>query len=459
MKGEYAMNQIELYTTGPVPEMATQPEDTDMLWQEKLRLSKGSRLVWTERMLEALVRGNEGRQWHTLIDKVYSQKTLNESLCMVVQRKGAPGVDWQTTRVVERNRVTEVQTLERLLREDRYEPQPVRRVWIDKPGSSEKRPLGIPTVRDRIVQTALRSVMEPIFEQSFSPHSYGFRPGRSAQQAIARVETLLESGKCWVVDADIKGYFDNIPQAQLQELVGVKIADKRVLRLVEKFLRQGVLEQWKGWSPTETGTPQGAVISPLLANIYLDPLDHEVAAQGYEMIRYADDFVILCSTQAEAEQALEQVRGWMAKAGLTLHPEKTRIVDATQRGGFEFLGWHFERGMKWPRDKSVKRLKESLRKHTPRNSGSSMKVIIGQTNRVIQGWGNYFKGGVRTVAPKIDGWLRGRLRSIKRARDGRHGRGRGLDHNRYPNAYFVELGMVSLLTVTHPGQPQTSRRR
>jgi RNA-directed DNA polymerase len=211
-------------------------------------------------MLEALERGNEGRQWHTLIDKVFSQKTLDIALCMVIKRKGAPGVDGQTTAVVSRNREAEVLLLERLLRQDKYEPQPVRRVWIEKLGTSEKRPLGIPTVRDRIVQTALRSVIEPIFEQSFAPHSYGFRPGRGAQQATARVEALLKEGRCWVVDADIKGYFDNIPQQQLMDLVKTKIADKRVLGLIEKFLRQGVMESMKGWTPTETGTPQGAVI-------------------------------------------------------------------------------------------------------------------------------------------------------------------------------------------------------
>jgi RNA-directed DNA polymerase len=198
---------------------------------------------------------------------------------------------------------------------------------------------------------------------------------------------------------------------------------------------------------------------PLLANIYLDPLDHKLDGQGYEMIRYADDFVILCRTQTEAEQALEQVRAWMAKAGLTLHPDKTRIVNASLHGGFEFLGWHFERGMKWPREKSVKKLKDSLRERTRRHSGQSLKAIIVKANKVVRGWGGYFKGGTRSVAPKIDGWLRGRLRSILRARDKRHGRGRGLDHNRYPNAYFAEHGLVSLINITHPEQPLTSRKR
>jgi RNA-directed DNA polymerase len=224
--------------------------------------------------------------------------------------------------------------MERLLREGRYEPKPVRRVWIDKPGSREKRPLGIPTIRDRIVQTALLCVLEPVYEYSFHEHSYGFRPGRSARQAVDRVEELLAAGHTWVVDADIKGYFDNIPQDQLLARVKEKIADRRVLGLLEKFLKQGVMEGLNGWTPTESGTPQGAVISPLLANIYLNPLDHSMDAQGYKMVRYADDFVILCHTETEAREALVKVQAWMTLAGLTLHPEKTRIVEATLKGGF-----------------------------------------------------------------------------------------------------------------------------
>jgi RNA-directed DNA polymerase len=201
------------------------------------------------------------------------------------------------------------------------------------------------------------------------------------------------------VDADIKGYFDNIPHKELLAQVANKVSDSRVLALLDKFLRQGVMESMKGWAPTETGTPQGAVISPLLANIYLDPLDRQMVAQGRDMVRYADDFIILCRSQSEAEEALEQVRQWMSQAGLTLHPEKTRIVDATQAGGFEFLGWHFERGMRWPREKSQKRLKDSLRQRTRRHSGQSLHTIITAVNKVVRGWGNYFRGGVSSVEP------------------------------------------------------------
>jgi len=291
-------------------------------------------------------------------------------------------------------------------------------------------------------------VLEPIFERDFAEHSYGFRPGRRAQQAIARVENLLGQGRVWVVDADLKGYFDSIPQDKLLQAVGKKIADGRVLQLLEKYLKQGVLDSAKDWQPTEQGTPQGAVISPLLANIYLDPLDHQMVRQGREMIRYADDFIILCRSQAEAQEALVEVAAWVKEAGLVLHPSKTRIVDASQPGGFDFLGWHFERGWKWPREKSVSRFKEVLRDQTPRKHGQSLPMIIGGLNRRLRSWAGYFAGGNGSLYTELDKWLRMRLRSILRKRERRKGRGRGLDHQRYPNAYFAELGLISLNALT-----------
>ena len=279
-------------------------------------------------------------------------------------------------------------------------------------------------------------------------HSYGFRPGRSAQQAIARVETLLAQGQVWVVDADLKGYFDSIPQDKLLQAVEKKIADGRVLRLLEKYLQQGVLESGRDWQPTGQGTPQGAVISPLLANIYLDPLDQQMAGRGREMVRYADDFIILCRSQAEAQEALAEVAAWVNEAGLVLHPQKTRIVNASQPGGFDFLGWHFERGWKWPREKSVTRFKEVLRDQTPRTDGRSLPMIIGGLNRRLRGWSGYFVGGNGDHYTRLDQWLRMRLRSILRKRERRKGRGRGLDHQRYPNACFAELGLISLNALT-----------
>ena len=306
----------------PVPKRATRGGEARENQRGTPMLSSNSLLLWTNPMLEALERGNDGRQWHTLIDKIWSPRALRLALETVVAKKGASGIDGQTTEAVQKRAEEEIVLTERLLREGRYQPRAVRRVWINKLGSAEKRPLGIPTVRDRIVQTAMLGILEPIFERDFAEGSYGFRPGRSAQQAVALVEQWLGEGELWVVDADLKGYFDSIPQDQLMARVKEKVADSKVLALLEKFLRQGVMETMKGWEPTESGTPQGAVISPLLANIYLDPLDHEMSKRGRKMARYADDFIILCRSLSEAEEALAEVRAWVKQAGLTLHPEK-----------------------------------------------------------------------------------------------------------------------------------------
>jgi RNA-directed DNA polymerase len=302
----------------------------------------------------------------------------------------------------------------------------------------------VPTVEDRVVQTALRNVLEPIFENTFAEHSYGFRPKRGAKDALRRVDNLLKAGKTWVVDADLKGYFDNIPQDKLLEKVGEHISDGAVLELVERFLKQGVMESGKDWKPTELGTPQGAVISPLLANLYLNPLDHWMAGQGKEMVRYADDFVILCESEAQAQEVLEELRQWVAGAGLILHPTKTRIVDATQRGGFDFLGYHFERGYRWPRQKSLGKFKDTIREKTGRLRPESLKTIIEEINPSIAGWYEYFRHSIGNIFPPLDGWVRQRLRSILRKRHKLQGRSRGRDHQRWPNAYFAELGLISM---------------
>ena len=247
-----------------------------------------------------------------------------------------------------------------------------------------------------------------------------------------------------MVDADLKSYFDTIPHGRLMERVRERVADGRVLALIESFLKTGVMEEMNGWQASETGTPQGAVISPLLANIYLNPLDQAMSRSGIKMMRYADDFVILCRTQAEAEAALVQVQAWVNAEGLTLHPEKTRIVDAALPGGFDFLGYHFERGMKWPRKKSLKKLREKLRPLTRRTNGRSLGVIIAGINPILRGWFGYFKHSKATTFPNIDAWIRGRLRSILRRRRKGRGRGRGKDHTRWPNAYFAKHGLFTM---------------
>jgi RNA-directed DNA polymerase len=246
------------------------------------------------------------------------------------------------------------------------------------------------------------------------------------------------------VDADLKSYFDTIPQDKLIAAVSGQIADGRVLELIQKFLKQGVMESGKGWSPTENGTPQGAVLSPLLANIYLNPLDHLMAGQGWDMVRYADDFVILCESQEAAQRALENVRQWVEQAGLTLHPTKTRLVDAAQPGGFDFLGYHFERGQKWPRQKSLDKFKEAIRDKTQKTRNGPMETIVKEANRSIRGWMEYFKHSIRETFPPLDAWTRGRLRTIQRKRHKGNGRARGRDHQKWPNAYFAELGLISL---------------
>jgi len=400
--------------------------------------------VWTEPMLTALERGVKGGKWFALIDKVWNESNLYAASLRVVGNAGSAGIDGQSVRDHWQQRCQELETLGRELRAGSYQPRPAKRVWIPKPGRTEKRPLGIPIVRDRVAQTALCNVMEPIFEREFAEHSYGFRPGRGCRDALRRVTELLDRGYVHVVDADIQGFFDAIDHEVLMSRVGEKIADGRVLGMIEGYLKAGVMDTLKGWGPTERGTPQGAVISPLLANIYLNPLDHLMAAQGYEMVRYADDLVVLCQSQEQAERAKNQLTEWMEANGLTLHPEKTRVVDASQRGGFDFLGYHFERGYHWPRQKSLDKLKDAIRRSARRANGKSMEMIIAKINPKLKGWYGYFKHSHRTTFRPLDEWVRMRLRSILRKRSRRRGRGRGADHRRWPNAYFGALGLFSL---------------
>jgi RNA-directed DNA polymerase len=405
-----------------------------MLWVEPA--------VWTERMLTALIQGVKGGKWFSLIDKVHPERTLRAAFSQVAANQGAAGVDHVTIKMFEEHLDEDLKKLSEQLRNGTYRPQAIRRHYIPKPGSQEKRPLGIPTVRDRVVQTALRMVLEPIFEHEFAEHSYGFRPGRGCKDALRRVDELLKSGYTYIVDADLKSYFDTIPHDRLMTLVGQKVSDGRVLHLIEAFLKQGVLDGLREWTP-ETGSPQGAVISPLLSNIYLNPLDHLMAQKGFEMVRYADDFVILCRSPEEAIQALAEVQQWTAQAGLTLHPTKTRIVNARE-DVFEFLGYRFKKGKHYPRAKSISKLKDTIRAKTKRTSGKCLRAIIGSLNQTLRGWFEYYKHSYKTTFPALDGWIRMRLRSILRKRRGRRGRGRGSDHNRWPNAFFAEQGLYSL---------------
>jgi RNA-directed DNA polymerase len=452
------MNREE--PSAPVPGRDKQAEED--LWQRH----KAERGVWSEPMLAALARGLEGRKWFSLIDKVARPDVLELAWEKVRANAGASRVDGITIGRFAKDSQSRLLAVKEHLDKGTYQPRPVKRVWIDKPGSAEKRPLGIPTVTDRVVQAAVRMVIEPIFENRFAEHSYGFRPGRGCKDALRRVEELLKAGRRHVVEVDIKGYFDAIPHDRLMALVREHIADGRVLGLVGGFLDQGVMEgvelaktveEKPGGGPRDEsedeshGTPQGGVISPLLANIYLDPLDWLMERSGFEMVRYADDMVVLCRSREEAGSALEKLREWMAGAGLTLHPDKTRAVDMNLAGShFDFLGYRFERSrrgrlMRLVRPKSLRKLRETIKPRTRRNNGKSMKAIVADLNRTLPGWFGYFKHAKASELGGIDGWIRMRLRSILRKRRGLEGRGRGIDHHRWPNRYFEKLGLFCLL--------------
>jgi RNA-directed DNA polymerase len=323
-----------------------------------------------------------------------------------------------------------LQELQHSLEDGSYRPHPVKRVEIPK-GDGRTRPLGIPTVKDRIVQTAVKMAIEPIFEVQFRPGSYGFRPGRSCKDALREVDRLLKEGFAYVVDADLKSYFDSIPQDRLMARVEASISDGRVLGLIEAFLQQDIMEGMASWRPT-TGTPQGAVLSPLLANIYLHPLDLLMEQSGQRMVRYADDFVILCRTQEEALAALRRVEAWVAANGLTLHPDKTRVGDSRQPGqGFEFLGYRFEAGRRLVRKTSLKALKDKVRSRTIRSRGDSLERIIADLNPVLRGWFGYFQHATPALFGVLDGFVRRRLRAILRKQDKRPGAGRCRgDHQR-----------------------------
>lgn len=400
-------------------------------------------------MLAALEEGVRGGVWFSLIDKVWSEATLREAAIKVIANGGAAGVDHVGVKEFERNLDENLARLSAELRTGQYRPQAVRRVNIPKPGSHETRPLGIPTVRDRVVQGSVRHAIEPIFEKQFAQHSYGFRPKHGCKDALRRVKGLLRSGFVHVVDADLKSYFDSIPHVPLMKRVRERVADGRVLGLIESFLKAGIFDGLKEWTP-ESGAPQGAVLSPLLSNLYLNPLDHEMAAGGWEMVRYADDFVILCRSAEEARRALDKVTEWAASAGLTLHPTKTRIVDVRAEG-FDFLGYRFQtirngNIRQWPRKKSLDKLKDTVRAKTKRTNGHSLDHIIKDVNLTLRGWYEYFQHSCKPTFEPLDKWIRRRLRGILRKRRKRHGQARSLaDHLRWPNHYFAKRGLFSLM--------------
>jgi RNA-directed DNA polymerase len=395
-------------------------------------------------MLAALENGVKGGKWFSLIDKVYRAETLRAAWQRVKANGGAAGVDRQSVERFAARAEMYLEELSTALKKGTYRPQPVRRVEIPK-GGGKFRPLGIPVVKDRIVQTALKFVLEPIFEREFLQMSYGFRPGLGCKDALREVDGLLKDGYTFVVDADLKSYFDTIPYAQLLERVEERVSDGRVLELIEAFLKQDIVREMERWTPTG-GTPQGAVISPLLANLYLHPLDCQMQQQGYRMVRYADDFVVLCKSGEKAQAALEEVRSWVEQNGLSLNVDKTHVGDCRQEGqGFEFLGYRFEGGRRWVRKKSLKAFQDRIRMRTKRTRGESLAKIIAQLNPTLRGWFNYFKHAHPVTFRWMDAFVRRRLRAILRKQEKRPAMGICRDdHQRWPNTFFAAQGLFTM---------------
>ena len=399
--------------------------------------------VWTERMVSALVNGVAGGRWYSLMDKVYAPATLRAAWRKVEANGGAAGVDGVSVERFAARADKYLLELGLALKEDSYRPEAVKRVEIPK-GDGRTRPLGIPAVKDRVVQTALKLAIKPVFEAGFHGSSYGFRPGRGCKDALREVDGLIKEGYTHVVDADLRSYFDTIPHGRLMRRVEEKISDGRVLSLIERFLGQDVLKGLERWTP-ERGTPQGAVISPLLANIYLHPLDERMAGLGHRMVRYADDFVVLSKSREAAEAALAEIRAWVGENGLSLHPSKTHLGDCREPGeGFEFLGYRFETGRRFARKKSLTRFKDGIREKTRRTCGKSLAQTVAALNPMLKGWFGYFKHAHRTEFPSLDGFVRRRLRAILRKQEKRPAFGlTAEDHKRWPNRFFAEAGLFA----------------
>lgn len=402
-------------------------------------------MIWTTRMLAALENGVQ--RGFSLIDKVYQPSTLRAGWEAVRRNHGAAGVDRMSVACFEAQADRYLTELETALRKGCYQPDAVRRVEIPK-ADGKRRPLGIPTVKDRVVQAAVRSVIEPIFEHEFLTVSYGFRPGKGAKEALREVDCHLKAGRVWVVDADIQNYFDSIPHRELMARLEARISDGKLLRLIESFLRQDIMSEAKRWK-SSSGTPQGAVLSPLLANLYLHPLDVRMTELGYQLVRYADEFVILCQSEVEAQAALAEVKDWMAGQGLRLHPAKTRLGHASEIGqGFEFLGYRFEAGQRTVRRKSLQSIRDKIRSKTGRRRSGSLTVIIEELNPVLRGWFEYYQHVKPSwIFETLDGMVRRRLRAMLSTREKRQCYGKGLRVSRnWSNDFFAEQGLFTLKT-------------
>lgn len=419
-----------------------------------------------QRRLWVCAKSSKTRRFHALYDRIYRSDVLGEAWKRVRSNKGAAGVDEITLRSIEEQGVRQfLEGIQADLKAGRYRPSPVKRRWIPK-GDGKQRPLGIPTVRDRVIQMAAKLVIEPIFEADFQPCSYGFRPKKSATQALEAIREAGNRGHSFVVDADIQGYFDGIDRIRLMELVKERISDRRVVKLLRQWLEAGVMEDGTV-RETLAGTPQGGVISPLLANIYLNKLDRIWAARCSSLgilVRYADDFVAMCRTESQAKEALRRIGLVMNRLGLKLHPEKTRMVDLRRgKESFVFLGCtirkkrsiqrnprrHFMQ--RWPSPKALKRVRERVHELTDsRHSGQDVKQIIAKLNPVLRGWGNYFRSGnAERKFNQLDSYVYRRLAQWMDRRGGQ----RPQRVEKWSHERFVGMGLHQLRgTVKYPAQ-------
>lgn len=425
-----------------------------------------------QRRLYIAAKQHPGRRFHALMDRIWRSDVLQEAWKRVKRNRGSAGVDHTTLVEIEQHGVELfLEEIAAELRAGEYRPMPVLRRYIPK-SDGKQRPLGIPTVRDRVVQMAAKLVLEPIFEADFRPCSYGFRPRRSATQALEtlRVQGRPAGGGNHVLDADIRDYFGSIDHGKLMKLVERRISDRRVLKLLRQWLAVGVMEEGS-WSATISGTPQGGVISPLLSNIYLHVLDavwEDKCAHLGTLVRYADDFVVMCRTKAAVEEAERRVRIVLARLGLELHPDKTRTVDLS-RGceGFDFLGCHLRKRMsgpiwererkrvyflhRWPSARSMKRVRQRVKELTPRSRcHGDLRVVIGELNPVLRGWGNYFgTGNAAAKFNQVDTYVWKRLKTLRVKRKGRSLRAG--EAERWTRDSFHALGLVRLRgTVKYP---------
>jgi group II intron reverse transcriptase/maturase len=389
---------------------------------------------------------------HSLIGQVDDPRNLARAWERVKQNKGAGGVDGVTVARFEEKRDFYLDLLHQRLKDGSYRPRPVRRVEIDKPGSTTKRALGIPTVMDRVCQQAVVQILEPIFEPTFRDESFGFRPGRSTHMAMRRIWRQLKAGNSWVVDADIADFFGTLSHSTLVDLVAKRVADGKVLRLLWQFLEAGVLRDGQV-EPTLTGVPQGGVASPLLSNVYLHVFDEKMAEAGFGLTRFADDWVITCKTRRDAERALTSARAVLeGELGLRVHPDKTRIVYVAQ--GFEFLGYKIKQGERrlryrqagpdlyaYPRDRTIERFKKRVRQITNRRNPKKLGGLLDELNPVIRGWGNYYRRAhVRRLFHRLDGWI------LRRIWSWRYKRWRCRGWQKLPRTkLYGELGLVNLL--------------